>query len=282
MDQFFYPSLRHRLIVAVGVCLASCGPVVADEPVDPAAEATELKTERLKSMKRTADRYEFFTAGEKPVPLNRVSEPILRWTNPVRGAKDGCLFLWTENGGPAAILSLYPPFGGTGDRFDHELLSLSSQGLIARRGEVQVWTPGKSGVEFKLVPDSAPPAESAPRRLSQIRKLAANFSATVTVRDDRSQLRMLTTPIYRYGDSRGDAFDGAIFAFAQGTDPELLLLLEAREEGESREWKYALARLTIMALEARYAEHMVWSAPRLYREGDPKEPYFTIGNQPAD
>ena len=41
-------------------------------------------------------------------------------------------------------------------------------------------------------------------------------------------LRRLGAPVYRYGDQQSGPLDGAVFVFAQATDPELLLLLEAR------------------------------------------------------
>ena len=38
--------------------------------------------------------------------------------------------------------------------------------------------------------------------------------------------------------------DGAVFAFARATDPDVLLLLEARAKtGEDPKWHYALARM---------------------------------------
>jgi hypothetical protein len=270
------------LIILVGICFGQPGPLRGEETSDPASPAAEAKAARLKSMRRTADRYELFRAGDMSIRLERAPEPVLRWTNPVRGARDGCLFLWTEHDRPAAILSLYPPGGGDGGRLDHEFVSLSRAGLTARRGQEDVWVPDKPGLEFKPVPGAPLPAESAARRLSQIRSIAANFSGTVTVGEDKSQLRLLTSPIHRYGDSRGEALDGAVFAFAQGTDPELLLLLEARAEGETREWLYALVRLTFWALEARYGEQAVWSAARWEHGNDAKQPYLTIRGQPAD
>ena len=41
-------------------------------------------------------------------------------------------------------------------------------------------------------------------------------------------LRLLTTPIARYGKAGGDPEDGALFAFVEGTDPEVFLFVEAR------------------------------------------------------
>ena len=43
-----------------------------------------------------------------------------------------------------------------------------------------------------------------------------------------SELRLLPTPIARYGEPGTKLLDGALFAFVLGTDPEVFLFLEAR------------------------------------------------------
>ena len=61
-----------------------------------------------------------------------------------------------------------------------------------------------------------------------MRRLARQFSASVN--DDkfgRQQLRLLSKPLYSYGKAGSQVLDGAIFAFAKGTNPEVLVLIEA-------------------------------------------------------
>ena len=53
------------------------------------------------------------------------------------------------------------------------------------------------------------------------------------------RLRMLTTPIARYGKAGGTVEDGALFAFVEGTDPEVFLLIEARAGEKGPAWHYA-------------------------------------------
>ncbi|MAG94065.1 MAG: hypothetical protein CMJ48_09980 [Planctomycetaceae bacterium] len=54
------------------------------------------------------------------------------------------------------------------------------------------------------------------------------------------QLRRLSQPIYRYESDNANLLDGAMFAFVQGTDPEVFLLLEARSKGNNHQWEFAL------------------------------------------
>ena len=86
----------------------------------------------------------------------------------------------------------------------------------------------------------------------------------------------MPTPVYRYGKPEGDLIDGAILLFVQGTDPELLVLLEARRDGESTQWQYALARMTMWGIDVSYQDAKIWSVEAVDRKSDPKQTYFTI------
>lgn len=79
-----------------------------------------------------------------------------------------------------------------------------------------------------------------------MRSLAGAFSVAATVRNDDSvtrRLRGLPQPIFRYGSRDPEVLDGAIFAFVEGTEPELLLAIEARKTANGFEWQYAIGRL---------------------------------------
>jgi hypothetical protein len=243
------------------------------ENQDPAGRDKEA---RLELMRRMIARYELFLGNKEREKLERSPDPVMRWTNPVRGASDGCLYLWTNAGRPEAIACIYPSFGGDGRGWDHEFQSLSQSKVVAERDGVATWTPEKPGVEFRRVPDSPAPADTAAQRLSQVRTLAGRFTATCIVREDKSSLRLLPTPVYRYGKPEGDVVDGGILLFVQGTDPELLLLLEARSVGESRRWEYALARVTMWGIDVSYLDVPVWSVKAVDRKSDPKQTYFTV------
>jgi hypothetical protein len=96
---------------------------------------------------------------------------------------------------------------------------------------------------------------------------------------------LLSQPIHRFAADKAGIVDGALFAFAEGTDPEALLLLEAvRGEGQSLAWRYTLARLTSRPLEADLDEGRVWSAEGFWANPrSPSDPYVEIirGSYPA-
>jgi hypothetical protein len=270
-------------IVLLGGYLASSPLAAADPPDVKSDAATSVRDARLEMMMRMAERYEIFIQTDRPKKLERFPKPVLRWTNPVRGARDGCLWLWTQNGRPQAIASFYPSLGTEGEQWDHEFQSLAREKLRAERNRTPFWTPEKPGLEFKPLPDAPVPADTAARRASQIRTLAGRFSGQVIVHNDKSALRLLTTPIYRYSDDNAGVIDGAMLVFAQGTDPELFLLLEARAENDAPCWHYALARMTSWVVEVSLDDRPVWAVESWDRTNpDPRLPYLTIFRQPPN
>jgi hypothetical protein len=84
--------------------------------------------------------------------------------------------------------------------------------------------------------------------------------------DDANQivLRLLPTPLYRYDPKESETAvsflkDGALFAFVMGTDPEVILLLEAVERDGKSSWQFAFARATGWGAEASLGDKVVWS-----------------------
>ncbi len=57
--------------------------------------------------------------------------------------------------------------------------------------------------------------------------------------------------------------DGAVFAFANGTNPEVLLLLEAQRDPATKAatWIYGFAQMTGAEVYASLDDHEVWSQP---------------------
>ena len=78
----------------------------------------------------------------------------------------------------------------------------------------------RPGVELKPIPDAPKPGPTATSRLKQMRTLAAEYSVTAQYGDSKEQLRLLPAPVYRYASEKQGVTDGALFAFARGTDPD--------------------------------------------------------------
>ena len=116
-----------------------------------------------------------------------------------------------------------------------------------------------------------------------MKAIAAQFSIRISQRATTPEiLRLLPRPIYRYKDSDSGLIDGAILAFVQGTDPEALLLVEARSNDKARRWHYAIARCTAWAVTARLGDDVVYDVPVYdYTKRDPSSAFLILKPLPV-
>ncbi len=193
-------------------------------------------------------------------------EPLLRWSQPVRGGDDGALYLWVREGRPVAVVSFFTYKWPDGRRVIlHERHSLTTEPIEVTWRDRTVGRTSQPGVTFKPIPNAPAPADTAPARLRQMRAILREFSAnTVDDKGSTWPLRPLIQPLYRE-----EKQDGALFTLVQGTDPEAFLLLELHGEGKAAHWEYAIARFTDMEIHVRIENHEVFSGPRtLGRENE--------------
>lgn len=244
---------------------------------DPPEEPKKLN----EVIEKSVHWYDVFPDGDAAAPLTPV--PVLRWRNVVRGQEgEAMMVVWPHNGRPVAVASIYPWQG----MMNHEFDSLSRGGKVnARDKDRVIWSPAAAGVEFKAVPKAAGPAKTAPERLRQMKAIAEGFKATMTGwradNTDQEALRLLPRPLHRYDlagakDPDPKLLDGALFAYVQGTDPEVVLVLEAVGAAGDAAWQYAFARATSGGLEVKLGDVVVWSAEKGPVARDPKLPHFTM------
>ncbi len=257
-------------------------------------QAARAKRERLLEIyAREAAEYSIYRdAGRKEkVELRR--EPVYIWTNPVRsGGQDGVVYVWTCRGRAEVLGSFFSSAATAERRLSHEFHSLSLSVLdVERRGTHEsTWAPEAPGIEIAPIPGAPAPGRSPAQRLVQMRMLSHDFSAsTIDHEDRRWELRLLPQPFYRYESTDPDVLDGALFAFvtSAGTDPEALLVIEARRPNHADVpvWHYAVARFTDLQLWVRHKDKEILSAPKVVYDAptqDPKHRYrvFTGRNLP--
>jgi hypothetical protein len=205
-----------------------------------------------------------FRTAESDTPLLFRSEPVLKWSNPIVGETYGAVFIWTSKGRPEVVWCLHRGYEAT-RREPHEAveyLSLSTSRVTGDKDGQPLWTPSRAGIEPKPVPGAPVPAEVPAQRRRQMLELAKDFTGRQTDRKGvERDMRLLTQPIYRYEGALPPVIDGALFSFVQGTDPEVLLLIEARRVGEQTEWQYSLSRMTSIELKVSHRGKVVWTVP---------------------
>lgn len=182
--------------------------------------------------------------------------------------------MWTRDGRPQVALCLYQV---EDEKFDIEFQSLAPGPLIAESGSAIVWRPSVAGVQMQPLVAAPEPATTLFGRLRQMRQIARGFSGKI-VQPGYTEipLRLLATPLYRYPDPTPASpyVDGALFALVQGTDPEILLLIEA-VKGDNNElrWQYGIARMTMVPTEVTLGDEKVWETDWATQEL--QTPYYT-------
>ncbi|HEY7312825.1 MAG TPA: hypothetical protein VH643_25905 [Gemmataceae bacterium] len=230
------------------------------------AAPPQKKDESLGKLVRVAESFSLSVAGKA---LKLEPAPVLRWPNPTREVPDGATFVWTLDGRPLAIACVWR-FRGLGFAFH----SLSQQPIQATRGGRLVWKCDQPGMSLERFADSPVPAKTAAARTKQLRDLARRFKCRLVGRGEED-LRLLPRPVYVW-DRDGDKLPNlALFAFVQGTDPEVILLLETIDTAKGQEWRYALTRRSMLALEADLHGKKVWSVEG--SAGSRREPWYQNG-----
>jgi hypothetical protein len=239
------------------------------EPPDESADAVESESKRLlKLYLSDAEELKFFRDAEQQQRLVLQVKPVYIWQNRIRsGGQFGAVYVWTFRGCPELVGSIFsnPTSEATGRAVLHEFHTLAGQSLYAVGGAGRTWSP-RTAVKRQTIPDAPTPAESPKSRLVQLRALARDFSAhSISPYDEgRWELRLLTQPLYRYESTDPVVVDGAVFAYvtSAGTDPEVLLVLEARKIEDKVQWVYAAARFSDFNLFVEYKERQVWQSLR--------------------
>jgi hypothetical protein len=272
---------RSVAAVLLGVAFLPSAFTSADEPKrkDPAGAPAQKDAEDSgwqKVFRAMAADYEISPVEETPSKFALRTAPVLRWSQPVRGGDDGAVYVWLDRGRPAVIGALfaYPRADGT-RVVVHEMHALTMAPMHAEYKGNDVWSLDTPALEFKRLSGAAAPAASSAQRLAQMRTLGREFTAKSIDRDKRDwELRLLAQPLYRYElKDHPELLDGAILAFVQGTDPEILMILEARRDEDKAYWQYALARFSDLQLVLHHKEVEVWSVS-YSRLNESTAPYY--------
>lgn len=243
-------------------CLTICWTLLAQTA--PTTEA-DLKPILLPYYARQAIAYEFFLDANQSKRLQLEQQPLLTWTN----AADlylGAVFVWTYGGRPEVIGCIGSSQTAEGEcRVFTELHSLSAAAIqqVKFGEEGRAWRPPPGGIELRELQAEKEPADSERERLTQMRNLARTFRGWMKQNGNVTELRLLPQPIYRYAARPQAVLDGALFALvSSGTDPEILLMLEAREDHGTTAWKFAIARFNWCELWSGRDGQEIWRVPQ--------------------
>ena len=229
---------------------------------DAAKEASDEQKERIK--KETFEHVKKFAVSDKnDQRFDVVANPLIASNDPARG-EWGSLWAFGKQGRPVAILELYKNTGRD-ERWVQVLTLTADKPVQCRLPTGSTWAPQQTQVELKAVPEARTPAERTSLRERQAKLLARRFDAHEfwDPKNSRFELRLLETPLHTYRDEKAGLLDGAIFGFVHGTNVEVLLLLEARAEGQKPpQWMYGLARMGSAEMHVNLDGKEVWQLAR--------------------
>jgi hypothetical protein len=306
----FGPLLAHAIcpsrllpaLVMALIAITSAGqPARAQQPAPPITKKENAPAARLAEMTQIARSFHAFAIeGGKRVAASMPDVPLYRWNDPTRDFSDGTLWFWKLSGRPIAVVAieLYPQNKAFGTVWALEFSSLATGPIEVEGGEhfdrryadmypphadgSLRWAPSKGGITFREVPDAPAPAGTEPERLRQMKDILKPFSAHELYRTNLQDytLRLISHPVDRYADAASGLIDGAIFAYANGTNPEVLVLLEARRQGNAGPaWKYAAAPLARAKVSLNLARQEVWA--HLVKEVQGPEDTYFLARRPS-
>lgn len=226
-------------------------------PLPPAAAQDDPQAkQRLELMQAAVGSLEPASAELKPAALAPAAKPLLRYSDPTRGGVgvdfkapekgnvlvDAGVWRLGAEGRPAALVTLEIYQAADGSRVvSFEFLSLTDKKFSLRHKTQAVrWDATGSALEMKELPDGPKPAGTPTARLVQMRQLARRFAARERFKTETAECRLIAQPIDRYQSKADGIDDGAIFALANGTNPEIGIVIET----DGKRWQYGVLRLS--------------------------------------
>lgn len=232
-----------------------------------AQEKSSVADQRIAFLREKMERIQLRSTDSKAVKFPLHEKLALRWSNPVSGVVDGGVFIWTDGRRPVVIGKAFLRERGgpseTPASWCEALESVTALPFVMQTDGRDVWKPTSPGVRFHDLGESEGlPSDNENARLTQMRGLARKIQVIGNWGTPPTdwQLRILTTPLFRYASEPDGIADGAVFAYTQGgTNPEAISLIEAMAETSTskRHWRIAVTRLTAYGVRASFNDEKI-------------------------
>jgi hypothetical protein len=257
-------------------------PVRSDEFADSKGDSAQVKKERaarLEIMRRhAASLVVNVESGGAHEEAPIIEIPLLHYNNPGGETLDATVWAWGRRGRPVALASISQERSDVViEKWSCELVSLSDTPVLLAARSNWKWSPATSGIEWQPVADAPLPGETPVIRARQMKEIARRFSATGAYQNGAEvvELRLMDRPLSRFSDPEHGLIDGAFYAYAGGTNPEVLLIVECRkDDGGKVVWYHGFARMGAGKLTARLGDKLVWERPEI-KNWNASEPYFS-------
>ena len=240
-------------------------PIMAQDKQPEEKSDKQLVEAWLKVSLKHAQDYVFHPVNSPDEKFTMLPQAVFRHSQPVRGDDIGAVYLWVDRNQRPAVIATTFAFTTTGDLRSvvHEMHSLASESLTVDWRKRSRWKPMTAGLTWKPVPKTPLVDRTEAGRLRQAREITRRFTAeSIDHKEKRWELRLLPKPIHQFDvEQPTSVVGGTLNVFCQGTDPELVLALEARKENDGYVWYYAPATFTDYGLKLQLDGNEVWTNP---------------------
>ncbi len=251
---------------SLGLLLAiATGTVSADDALAPAEGAAERPAQA--AIRELAGRTTIRVADESDAALRaaeRRSDPVLTYYDETRNIGDSALWVWFDGDRPVLFEKIeVNNWSATSPLWTFCLGSFAESPLsVSMEGEVRIPPSQTVANTFAPLPQ-APEAGANPVAWSlQARELARQFLVAVMVGKKRNELRLLAKPLVEFRPQQDETLYGAVFGFAQGTNPDVLIQVRLQQAPDgARRWSYAIAQMTSTRVVVNYADEVVVDQP---------------------
>jgi hypothetical protein len=278
----------RRILATLQLCcciLAALGgtaSVRGQKPADKKLQEEAKAKQRLEIMQAAVGSLVPESSGSIPkTALTFSPKPLLRYSDPTRGGVrkvdnvllDGSVWRMGTEGRPVALVTVEIYQAPDGSRvLAFEFLSLSETKFSLKHKTERIrWDPSGSALKLKELPDAPKPAATASARLVQMRQLVRRFGAKERLNNELIECRLMAQPIDRYKSETEKIVDGAIFTFANGTNPEVGVVFEH----DGKRWRYGTLRLGAAELSITLDGRPVAAYERFDTRGRTDGPYHS-------
>ena len=276
----FYPALVALVIVSTATAAAPPGPSseAKKDESEPGIEKNANEKNRRESEQVIRGIDLEILRDDKWTKVERIEKPLLFYTDPARRDDRGSVWGWGTKGRPLALIEFYR--GATNrEGWTFAICNTSGRKLRAHRKGALWWAENDSAAELKDISDVAAPAADSALRQRQLKLLAQKFTAHefFDPGNTKYELRLLKRPLHTYRDEANGLLDGGVFALAHGTNPEIMLFIEARvdpKDKSKRVWQFTVGRSSNAEWNLEYNGKEVTHAPPLHGVFASDKPYY--------